>query len=496
MNGGRKNKSYLNKLEIPPDEWLDWSDEKFNEWRKSNDFPRIIEFLSDWLPYFSIWLSEQNGLSEEDLLSNGPARYIRSYGKSTSYVECDVSVDLFQRGNVRPIVKKYFLCEKEEINNIGKLIRRVDFVSYLDWACLNNGWIFPKKINDFNELASFLVPSGKESESSDYSNSRSCIQLNISMYLQKIDLKDQKSLSKSKTPPRLELLKLGGKNKKIIDGNLGEKNLEFTDIDNLTLESPFIPSFQSFIFSTLHNFKILNENIHSATFHQCTIDIKIENGSLIGCKFEYGDSKLDLTNGALTNSSIKQRRLGVKLNNSDIINSQFKCANISNCSPSDKLTFYKNAKVIFSHLRYPDLAGEFFLLEKRNERMCFLANAFSRKKSLGMTYSVSYLFRFIWMSLQELYWGYGERPMRIVLFSFVCVCLHALFGYFNHNSSTFDELERSFIFSFQCFTNITILPIDQSNKTINLIGAVMSFCGLMSVGLLVASLAAKTKNYN
>jgi hypothetical protein len=72
----------------------------------------------------------------------------------------------------------------------------------------------------------------------------------------------------------------------------------------------------------------------------------------------------------------------------------------------------------------------------------------------------------------------------------------SLFGFLSHCSSTYLDLGKSIIFSFQSFTNISILEIKQSYEVINLIGAFMSFFGLMSVGLLVAALSAKRKNYN
>lgn len=61
------------KLELSPEDWLSWTDEAFNEWRREHDFPRIVNFLFETLPYFSIWLSEQTGLTRQDLVFHGPA---------------------------------------------------------------------------------------------------------------------------------------------------------------------------------------------------------------------------------------------------------------------------------------------------------------------------------------------------------------------------------------------------------------------------------------
>ncbi|MCF5797506.1 hypothetical protein GIV32_08275, partial [Pseudomonas sp. PA-1-5A] len=90
-----KDKRYEKTIELAPRDWLFWKDEDFNNWRRQHDFPRIVEFLFDNLPYFPLWLSEQVGLTVEDLLFHGPSRFIKSYEEEAYYIKYDAGVSFF-----------------------------------------------------------------------------------------------------------------------------------------------------------------------------------------------------------------------------------------------------------------------------------------------------------------------------------------------------------------------------------------------------------------
>lgn len=489
-----RNKAFKEKIELSPYDWLSWDDEKFNEWRRRYDFPRIVDFLFESLPYFSIWLSEQSGLTEKDLIFHGPARFIRFYGEDVNYIEYDASFSLRDGDIQEP--RPYYLFLNSDKKNIpeDKIIRNVKFSSYIDWAFINKKWVFPRNIKDWIDIVEFLTPGGITSNSPDYINSDSNIQLNIPLFMPSITI-DQIFSSSFKEPPRLELLKLGGNKIEIKDGLIGEKNLEFTNIDNLILIRPIITSNQSFTYATLRNLHIIG-TIHAATFHQCTIDMKIEDGKLLECKFEHGETKIDMDNSDMQKTLIKGKRLNLNLKDTDIINCQFKYAEISGEDAKKKEIFNKSAKMIFSHLGYPDLAGGHFFIEQNAKRKGLWEAFADFKKKTGLVQRISYILRYTWMSSQELYWGYGEKPFKIIYFSLLVIGILSSLGYFTPESSTHSELIPSIIFAFQSFTNITIKEIQQSYEPISLLGSLVSFVGVMSVGLLIAALSAKTRNYN
>lgn len=491
-----RDKRCKENIELAPSDWLFWKDEDFNNWRRQHDFPRVVEFLFDRLPYFSLWLSEQIGLTEDDLLFHGPSRFIKFYGQGVSYIEHDVGISFFKEIPANEVVRYKFLGESDagKIDNF-KILRQVRFVSYIDWAFSKKEWAFPNGIKDIRDIALFFTPSGRTSKTSDYLNSNSNIQFNIPLFMPSFTLDSLRSKPVVKAPPRLELLKLGGGGVEIVDGLVGEKNLEFSNIDNLTLISPIITSFQTIAFSTLRNFKVTGL-IHAVKFYQCSVEITVNNGGLSSCEFEYGDHKIELSNSMFDRSSIRSRRLNLKLSDTEVLDCSFEYSNLFNFSSKEKRTFHKSAKMIFSHLGYPDLAGKHFLIEKKSERRHGW-EVFSRIKPVTRIGSRLYaLFRFLWMSLQEVYWGYGERPLNIILSSIAIILIASLLGYFEHSSSTYSDWMRSITFAFQSYTNVSILEIRQASEGLNMLGAVMSFFGLMSVGLLVASLASKSKDYN
>ena len=491
-----RNERCKENIELAPSDWLFWKDEDFNNWRRQHDFPRIVEFLFDSLPYFSLWLSEQVGLTEEDLLFHGPSRFIKFYGENVSYIEHDIGMSIFNEAPNNEIVRYKFLgkSDAEKIDRF-RVLRQVRFVSYIDWAFTRKEWAFPNKIQDIRDIALFFTPSGKTSNTSDYLNSNSNIQFNIPLFMPSFTVESLRSKAVVEAPPRLELLKLGGGGVEIADGLVGEKNLEFTNIDNLTLVSPIITSFQTIAFSTLRNFKVVGL-IHAITFYQCSVEITVKNGGLSSCKFEYGDHKIELSNSMFDRSSIRSRQLNLKLSETKLLDCCFEYSELFNLSSKEKRNFHKSAKMIFSHLGYPDLAGEHFLIEKKSERR-HKWEIFSSINPVARIGSRLYaLPGFLWMSLQELYWGYGERPFNIILSSLVIIFIASLLGYFEQCSSTYSDAVKSITFSFQSYTNVSILEIKQASEGLNMLGAIMSFFGLISVGLLVASLSSKTKDYN
>ncbi|QHS14671.1 hypothetical protein [Shewanella sp. Arc9-LZ] len=481
------------KVELSPEDWLTWSDEEFNRWRREHDFPRIVNFLFETLPFFSMWLSEQAGLTRQDLIFHGPARFIRLYGEPMNFIEYDVSLRLHRTQPDQPILRHCFTNKIEKKTIRERVTRSVEFSSYIDWAYENRSWIFYKSPSSIEDYVRCLTPSGRSCETSTFINSNSSIQFNIPVFMPSVTIDEIFSATKQSAPPSLELLKLGGGGVTVVDGVVGEKNLEFTNVDNITLINPIITSFQDISYSTLRNLNIHGQ-IHAAKFHQCSIEIDVSKGNLSECEFEYCESTISLSDVKLSRSSIREKCLKLKLKNTEVSDCCFEYLDIYGGSAKEREKFNQSAKMTYSHLGYPDLAGKHFYLEQKEKRKGLRKSILDNRDGIGKR--ILSFFNFIWMAFQEVYWGYGERPFNIILFSLFAVISFSLFGYFNESSSTTMDLGGSLIFAFQAFTNITIKDVSQEYYVINLIGSFMSFFGVMSVGLLVASLSAKTKNYN
>ncbi|WP_017066688.1 hypothetical protein, partial [Vibrio crassostreae] len=188
------------KIELDPNEWMNWNDDKFNEWRRSHDFPRIVEFLYDSLPSFGDWLSEQDGLSQDDLLFHGPARFVRYYGQRINYVEHDISISVFSNSPVPPAICYEFIQSDELETRLTKTkcIKRVEFLSYIDWAIY-------KKVTNIENIISFLTPGGRTSQDRHYLNSHSNIQFNIPLHMPNRSVNSPFWVNNT-APPKLELL--------------------------------------------------------------------------------------------------------------------------------------------------------------------------------------------------------------------------------------------------------------------------------------------------
>ncbi|KKD62475.1 hypothetical protein RN22_00625 [Grimontia sp. AD028] len=487
--------NYQEKIELSPQEWLCWQDEKFNRWRSVNDFPRVVEFLSDSLPFFNDWLTEQVNIKHADLIEFGPARFIKRYGFDVSLVQIDVRYNPFGDVPNDPIIHTSFLSRHElEGYEYRKCIRSSSFISYTDWAIKN-------KIIDYKCVLETLIPNGSVAYDKTGETSYSNIQFNIPLHMIGRSVQYYKenrfNHETHKHPPKLELLKLGGFSGEIDGGSFGEKNLEFSDLSNLKLNDVMIPSLQSFYYCKMTNFNLIKSNLHMASFYQSVVGIDIREGSIAECNFEYGKVSLSICDGNLSKSKIKSSSLSIDLDKADIIDTKLAYDELVNePKPERSRIFHRNAKLLYSRLGYPDLAGEHYFMEEKSKRQNLWTIFNGTVKNKGLVEIFSSFFKSSGMLLQELYWGYGEKPLNIIKSVAVIIFLFAMFLFLSDNSSTHLEFYHSIIFSIQSFTNIEIVDITQDNLVINLASSVLSFFGLVSIGLLIASLAAKAKNYN
>ncbi|MGF1706965.1 hypothetical protein [Enterovibrio baiacu] len=487
--------NYEEKKELSPQEWLCWQDEEFNKWRSVNDFPRIVNFLSDSLPFFNDWLTEQINIEYADLIELGPARFIKRYGADVSLVQIDTRYNPFGDVPDDPIIHTLFLSSNElKGNEYRDCVRSSSFISYTDWAIKN-------RIVDYKCVIRTLIPNGAEAYDRTGGASYSNIQFNIPLHQIGRSVQYYKDNGfNDKTynfPPKLELLKLGGSLEEIKYGSFGDKNLEFSDLSNLKLNDVTIPSLQSFNYCKITNFTLIKSNLHLASFYQSVVGIYTKESNIIECSFEYGKVGLSLCDGNLFKSKIKSSSLSIDLDKADVIDTQLSYGElVEEPNLERSRVFHRNAKLLYSRLGYPDLAGEHYFMEEKSKRQYLWSIFNGTVKSKGVVEIFSSFFKSSGMLFQELYWGYGEKPINIIKSIAIIILIFATFLFSFDKSSTYLEFYHSIIFSIQSFTNIEILDITQDNLIINFASSVLSFFGLVSIGLLIASLAAKAKNYN
>ncbi|WP_205991250.1 hypothetical protein [Pseudoalteromonas sp. CO342X] len=475
-----KNKKPEEFIELDPHEWMFWDDEQFNEWRRLNDYPRIVQFLENSLPKFNNWLLDQS-ISIESLLYHGPARFVRYYGQRINYIEYEENYPF----GVKKVLHR-FIVDSDLIHEPeGKKIQsKTSFFSYFDWA-------INEKISDIEDIIFHFTPRNRTSAEADYTNSSSNITLNIPRYMPDISMESLMA-GEAASPPRLELLKLGGKGVAVEQGLIGLKNLEFTNLDNLVLASPVITSYQQLLFCTLRNFKVVGD-LHAATFYQSVAEIAVSDGKLANCSFEYGETEIK-KESFLFKCRVKEEKFA--LSASELTDCQIEYSSIVKFSQTLKKAFHHDAKIAYSRLGYPDIAGEHFFLEQKAKRASLWHSFIYFDSKRNFKTELLSLLGSSWMYLQELYWGYGERPFNIIKSVTFILITFALINYSCNQSSTYSDISNSLLYTVQSFTNIKVVDIKQESEVLNLIGAILSLCGLLSVGLLVASLSAKSRKYN
>ncbi|MBM4846664.1 hypothetical protein HYO58_24690 [Vibrio parahaemolyticus] len=181
---------------------------------------------------------------------------------------------------------------------------------------------------------------------------------------------------------------------------------------------------------------------------------------------------------------------------SEIRDCSFEYGELAKDIPSAKSEFHRQAKMLFSRNGYPDLAGEHFLIEQSSKRKQ-LFKVFSSAKSTSSPYGkVKALLKSVIMGCIEMYWGYGERPFRIIKTSIILISIVAVLSFFVESSSTYGDVIGSISYGIQSFTNIEFIEVNQSNRLLNFLSSILSLTGLISVGLLVGSLASKSKKYS
>ncbi len=68
--------NYINAPSISSESLWKMSADEFNNWRRINDYPRIIKFLIDRVPRFKDWMIDQQ-VTDELMLELTPSNFLR-----------------------------------------------------------------------------------------------------------------------------------------------------------------------------------------------------------------------------------------------------------------------------------------------------------------------------------------------------------------------------------------------------------------------------------
>jgi hypothetical protein len=500
-----------------PNEFWEMNYDEFNKWRKENDFPRILKFFQDNLKDFLAWQKEFL-ITNDDLIDKGIADFL-----STGFIlpTKKRSFPLYLITHKYPDSKEYKWFSLEAKKE-GETIRGVkgevititsskEFIPYLNWARQNKITIHPRAINNnvtITTMQAFDVPE----------------------YCSVFILDD------------LELLKLGGIKTKFT-GQIGERLLQFVNLDFLNFEGKYWDSYGknisyasarhwkiqncellSFQFrdTKLDSFQVDNSNLYKWEFIRCQgQDGKISKSKLVGCTFGEGSfipmfDEVDLSDSKVTDDYLQTSEYGY--------------------SPSAELL--RRMKIAFSSHGQHSIAGKYFYFERKTERKNqfkqsvhylhkFISQSDLHKRILSIwkkrkesnmtvkmfivvawyllkespktknrfTFLKYYLDEFLkWLSsfIQEIWWGYGEKPIRVLIACFVVIILSCIVIYNLYSVGQGKTIYDSLWYSVVSF--ITLGDADfKPTGWIRLIVGFEGIMGILGFGFLISGFSGKSR---
>jgi hypothetical protein len=484
--------------------------DEFNEWRTNNDLPLVFSYLATRLPSFDRWLAENNLTIDRicrivpsgELFKGGPKKLAyenKEHDEThTFYRVLETTANLFVERN----------AERDR-----SVPAHFEFEPYNCWAkrVLGRDRFFQvsppnrSKIEGFTfrARAAFTMPSASR----------------VSLYSD------------------FQILKLGGIN---LNGSvdLGRRNLDFADLDFLTIrEDWYGPWGININFSSCQHWRFVSARLHHVTFYDCDIedmladDSQLQMFTFVKCK-TFQDCVF--TNTRLYKLEFLQCTNFPSFVDCDLIEFKFEPPNfLSGKFLADQ---YRRLRVAFQEAGKRHEAAEFYCLERANERKALFdpyfeysarfpnsryggsirdvlrywwIKEFSTEESLkyigsriwfhiriwiNPIYAVKALwFKLRWLlsAFEAILWGYGERPARVVIVAILVIAAYA-FAYassFSKTKGIFDAL----YFSIITFTTVGYGDIAPDTGTIKLLSASEALCGVFLMGMLIAGFSNRNR---
>jgi hypothetical protein len=486
------------------------SPKDFNEWRRLNDLPKLFSFFQERLPQFNNWVTTYFpdlkfllGFDFPGLLITGSdimklIIYETEYGET---VNRTISIENYN----------------DKFNNDRrlKIIENREYVPYINWAqkkFKENSFILADELNKgYSHDISYLSWSGR------------------------IDVKSDTTAYLFRNFP---VINLG--NITISEGvNLNERNLDFVNMDNLTLSNfKQANQFCTICYSSCRNVGVINSFHAFVKFEKCHIEeLKIINSNIQ----DYHFSNSTVSKPLFENSYIRR----LSFINSNLSLPVFKSTELYefNYEPYNDYIFsnnhdtFRRIRTAFQNLGQREEARKFYYFERIEEKKMYkypyfqigrqfpsFSKAYDLLKYIRYNNSIKsktyiclktsllvykfkllinpkYLFRIIkykllhFISLSEdLLWGYGEKPFRPIILSIITILLFSVIYYFSGHEILNKSLLDSIYYSTVTFTTLGYGDITPLNHTLlKIYASIEAFIGIILMGFLVAGLANRSK---
>jgi hypothetical protein len=438
----------------------------FNNWRRKNDYPRIISFLHNKLPLFDEWMIDQE-LSDAILIEHSPSSFLRE----------------------RDLLFLYTIINKDSIAEHMLLQDNYDIGD----TFFHQNYVKEKQI---------IIP---------YPN----------WYNKRKTSKEILSLSLTSRSGRshyfmgeLELIDLG--NKTLNSIYLGGRILDFVSIDDLQIKYVINNKQLRIWFSSATNLSVEGDlafiDAYNTSFYESWnskySNLKLSNGTFQDWSFENCGLNLNASNATLFRWSYNGYQFNGTLSNTDIRESKF-----SSKKPKYSIDFGRNkefhahVKIQYSQIGKRKEASSHYYLEKKYERKSYLRpkanyrdqfySIKQRSKWLLLLFFCKYLFKYLYSGLLNVLWGYGEKPGRIFIISIIAICSFALIFYCSPASSTAlkGNIINSLYYSLVTFTTLGSGEIVQTDYCLKLLTGLEALLGMSFWGILIAGFTNNSKDY-
>lgn len=456
------NKIYAPKID--PKIFWDMSVSDFNSWRRENDYPRIIDFLKKKLLHFDSWMSDQE-VTDSILINYSPSSFLRDQSMLYLYEV------LHDSKEVKEILHEKKFAVNETFFHLNYITKRKDILPYPIW--------YRSRYKHRSPDIAINMRQG-----------RSCFLLS-----------------------ELELLDLG--NCKVVNRFIiGDRLLDFTNLDDLFIVNSMNNTFLNLWFCTAHNLSIEGDLAFIDAFETQFYDfsnrkssnLKLVNGNFQSWRFTNCEIDLLLTNAVIHLWKFTGWDFTATIHNSDIKDCKFNNLKIRYPIDIGRITqFHAHLKRLYSQIGKKKEASFHYYLEKTYERKSYLYPKANHRDEYnlakGKTYKllvvIKFIYKYICSGILNILWGYGERPIRLFQISILTIFTFAfVYAYSPHSSiATKNDFLNSLYFSTVSFTTLGFGDISQTNNYLKLLSAFEALLGMTFWGLLIAGFASNSKDY-
>ncbi len=433
----------------------------FDEWRRKYDYPHLLKNFKANQSDFTKWMDEQQLTDEEllsgyisDFISSKPFTEKKKWFKKNSLVENQPYSDIKKKHLVKTTYKGkalfqvwHFYSGKISEEGNGELIIHEyikSFVSYYDWVLLNGG--------KFNFINTFHRYNPNKPDEQVYLNHN------------------------------FKLLKMGGIQppRNGIGILLRGKKLEFVNASGLELHGTIYFGEMgnlSFSHCSVDNLKCNELQMPNLDFENCSIsNIQVKNSNI-----QQWDFITSETSGNIIDTKLSSLRIFGGLFNPTFTNSEIDDIDIHHKGVIHDENFEKTYRSLSKSAR-----------ESGNKPLAQSLKIaefdFIRSKKKRFTKALMYL--------DKAYWGYGQKPKRLIGITIVTVLIFGLFySFFPENFGNNILMGKSYykvLFNTEYFSVVTFTTLGYGDISttgfLKLFSGLEALFGAITLGFLVSGL--------